>query len=277
MAVRVGFIGLGNIGLPMAENVAAAGFQIMVTDVRDEPCQHLAAKGAKVARSLRELAEFSDLIEIVVVNDEQVEQVTLGPEGVLAAAKRGAVIAIHSTVSLAAVRRIAAAAEPRGVKIIDAMVSGGARGATNRTLCYMVGGEKAAFELARTVFSTSSQTGDRVIHLGPLGAGTIAKIAHNMMLHINTLSAAEGIRLAHKAGVNMEAFKSVIQGGSAQSRMAEHWGWRHELWTLDLPGGPSPTPRHGYKDLQLALDLGHELGVPLPGAALAQQLRDDIA
>jgi 3-hydroxyisobutyrate dehydrogenase-like beta-hydroxyacid dehydrogenase len=158
MVVRVGFIGLGNIGKPMAINVAKAGFDLMVYDLRPEPLQELTETGAKVARSAQEIGAHGDIIELVVVDDAQVEAVTLGEGGVLNGAKPGSVIAVHSTVHPKTIRKLAELAKTKGVSVIDAEVSGGESGAYAKTLCYMVGGDKAAFEKCRPVFATQART-----------------------------------------------------------------------------------------------------------------------
>src|SRR5215831_11547885 len=154
MATRVGFIGLGNMGKPMAINLAKAGFDLMVYDLRPEPMQELAALGAKCAHSAHDISKHAEIIELVV-DDDQVEAVTIEEGGVLGAARAGTVIAIHSTVHPRTVRKVAALAEAKGVTVIDAEVSGGERGAYAKTLCYMIGGDKGAFEKCQPVFATS--------------------------------------------------------------------------------------------------------------------------
>ena len=212
MATRVGFIGLGNIGKPMAVNVAKAGFDVMVYDLRQEPLQELATLGAKVARSAQEIGAHGEIIELVVVDDAQVEAVILGEGGVLNGAKPGSVIAIHSTVHPRTIRKIAELAKAKGVGVIDAEVSGGDRGAQNKTLCYMVGGDKALFEQCRPVFATS---GANIFHLGELGSGAIAKLAHNLIVYVNMMAASEGMHLAEKAGLDLKAMQEVVHAGAA--------------------------------------------------------------
>jgi 3-hydroxyisobutyrate dehydrogenase-like beta-hydroxyacid dehydrogenase len=268
MATRVGFIGLGNIGKPMAVNVAKAGFDLMVYDLRQEPLQELAAVGAKVARSAQEVGAHGEVIELVVVDDSQVEAVTLGEGGVLNGAKPGSVIAIHSTVHPKTVRKIAELAKAKGVGVIDAEVSGGERGAQAQTLCYMVGGDKAPFEKCRPVFATS---GANIFHLGELGSGAIAKLAHNLIVYVNMLAASEGMRLAEKAGLDLKALQEVVHAGAGQSRVADNWLQQRKLKDT-YTTGPQGLMQLIHKDLRLALELGHDLGLSLPGAALTQQL-----
>lgn len=270
MSTHVGFIGLGNIGKPMAINVAQAGFDMMVYDVRPEPCQELAAVGAKVARSAHEVGAHGDIIELVVVDDAQVEAVTLSEGGVLSGAKPGSIIAIHSTVHPRTIRKVAALAQAKGVHVIDAEVSGGEHGAIAKTLCYMVGGDKAIFERCRPVFATS---GANLFHLGDLGAGSVAKLAHNLIVYVNMLAASEGMRLAETFGLDVETMQQVVHAGAAQSRVADHWS-RQRKMKETYTTGPQALLQLMYKDLRLALELGHDLGLALPGAALAQQLLD---
>lgn len=268
MATRVGFIGLGNIGKPMAINVAKAGFDLMVYDLREEPLKELAALGATVARSASEVGAHGEIIELVVVDDAQVEAVTLGEGGVLNGAKPGSVIAIHSTVHPKTVKKIAELAKAKGVGVIDAEVSGGERGAQAKTLCYMVGGDKALFEKCHPVFATS---GANIFHLGELGAGAAAKLAHNLIVYVTMLAASEGMRLGQKAGLDLQALQEVVHAGAAQSRVADNWLQQRRLRDT-YTTGPQGLMQLIYKDLRLALELGHDLGLSLPGAALTQQL-----
>ena len=268
MATRVGFIGLGNMGKPMAINLAKAGFDLMVYDLRAEPMQELAALGAKSARSAQEIGSHAEIIELVVVDDAQVEAVTFEEGGVLASAAPGTVIAIHSTVHPRTIRNVAALAQAKGVTVIDAEVSGGERGAYAKTLCYMVGGDKAAFEKCRPLFATS---GSNIFHLGELGAGASTKLAHNLIVYVNMLAASEGMMLARQAGVQPAAMEQVVHAGAAQSRVADHWSQQRQLGAT-YTTGPQGLLQLIHKDLRLALELGHDLGLSLPGAAVTQQL-----
>jgi len=272
MATRVGFIGLGNIGKPMALNVAKAGFDLLVYDVREDPLKELAAAGAKVARSAQEVGAHGEIIELVVVDDAQVEAVTLGEGGVLNSATPGSIIAIHSTVHPKTVRAIAEFAKAKRVGVIDAQVSGGERGAYARTLCYMVGGDKALFERCRPVFATS---GANIFHLGELGAGAIAKLAHNLIVYVNMLAASEGMKLAEKAGLDLKALQEVVHASAGQSRVADNWLQQRQLKDTYTTGAQG-LMQLIHKDLRLALELGHDLGLPLPGAALTQQLIERV-
>ena len=268
MTTPVGFIGLGNIGKPMAINLAKAGFDLMVYDLRAEPMRELTALGAKAARSADEIGAHGEIIEVVVVDDAQVEAALLGEGGVFSGAKRGSIIAIHSTVHPRTVRKLAEQAAAKGLTLIDAEVSGGERGAIAKSLCYMVGGDKAAFEKCQPIFATS---GANIFHLGELGAGAITKLAHNLIVYVNMLAASEGMRLAEKAGVDLKSMERVVHAGAAQSRVADHWSQQNNLKDT-YTSGPRGLMELIHKDLRLALELGHDLGLSLPGAALTQQL-----
>jgi len=262
--MRVGFIGLGVQGKGLAINLAQAGYDIMVRDVREEPMKDLAAVGARVAKSVREVGEHGEIVEVCVVDDAQVEQVVLGDDGVLAGAHAGTIIAIHSTVHPDTIARVAARARERNVEVLDAAVSGSEAGARNKTMCYMVGGSKEAFEKCRPLFATS---GNRIHHAGELGAGIRAKLAHQVIIGINMLSAFEGMRLGVKSGVSADALEAVISDGAAQSLVADHWqNFRPGAHAMQL----------FYKDLRLALDFAHSIGIEMPGAALAQQLLREV-
>jgi len=268
MTTRVGFIGLGNMGKHMAINIAKAGFDLMVYDLRAEPMRELTALGAKAARSADEIGAHGEIIEVVVVDDRQVEAALLGEGGALSAAKRGSIIVIHSTVHPRTVRKLAEQAAAKGVTLIDAEVSGGERGAIAKSLCYMVGGDKAAFERCRPIFATS---GANIFHLGALGSGAITKLAHNLIVYVNMLAASEGMRLAEKAGVDLKSMEQVVHAGAGQSRVADHWSQQRKLKDT-YTSGPRGLMELMHKDLRLALELGHDLGLSLPGAALTQQM-----
>lgn len=257
---KVGFIGLGEQGKPMAINLAKSGFNLIVHDSRREPVDELIAMGAESAHSPREVAAGSEIIEIAVVDDAQVEAVVMGDDGIIAGARPGSVIAIHSTIRPATVRKIATESARRGIAVVDAPVSGGSRGAQLRTMCYMVGGEKVLVERCRPIFETSAKS---LFHVGPLGAGMTAKLAHQVIICLNVLAASEGMALAAKAGLDLTMMQEVVRAGGAQSRVADNW----------IKNKPTPNAsRLWYKDLMLALEFADELGLALPATSMAQEL-----
>ncbi|HEX9879289.1 MAG TPA: NAD(P)-dependent oxidoreductase [Candidatus Binatia bacterium] len=272
MIRRTGYIGIGNIGGPIAANVVRAGFDLMVCDLRDGPMKELAALGAKTSRSPMEVGKHAELVEISVVDDHQVEAVVAGEDGVLRGAEPGAIIAIHSTVHPRTVKQMGRLAKERGVRVVDAAVSGGERGARAKTLCYMVGGEREDFEKCRPVFATS---GKEIFHVGPLGMGVVAKAAQQAIVMMNRLSAYEGMTLGEKAGLDPKVLQAVVHASSGRSNVASSWDVYRHIGTSD-PAAARERLDAFYKGLMPALELGHELGVPLPGLALTQQLLERI-
>lgn len=257
---RVGYLGIGNIGEPIAANVLAGGFDLMVFDLRSEPLARMRSAGAKIAGSLRELGAHAQLIEVSIAGDGQIEAALLAADGVLSAMARDSVLALHSTMSPATVRRIAAVAAPAHVHVIDAQVSGGKGGAVERRLCYMAGGDPAIFERCRPVFQTS---GSALFHMGPLGAGASAKLAQQMMTCMHIAATAEGARIAAAAGVDKEQFFTLLHASAGQSYIADNW---EHLSNCDRE-----LTEGFYIGLKPALEMAHALGVPALGTALAQQ------
>lgn len=262
--MRVGFIGLGTQGKPLATNIASAGFDLTVYDVRAEPMTELATLGAKTAKSPRDVGAACDLILVCVLNDAQTESTLLGPNGVLSTAKPGTLIVIHSTIDPASVSKIAEEARAKQIEVVDAAVSGGANGAKTKTMSYMVGGSEQALAKCRPVLEAS---GTKITHTGVLGTGIRAKLAHQLIICVNMLAAYEGMNLGLKAGLAPELLQKVISEGAAQSRIADLW--------FQLKLG-SQERQVFYKDLQLCLKYAHDLGLSVPGAALVQQLIPDI-
>lgn len=174
---KIGCIGLGNMGKPMAVNIAKAGFDLTVYDIRPEPLEELKRLGAKGARSPAEVGERCDIIELVVVNDAQVEDVTLGEGGVLAGAKPGSILVIHSTVHPHTCQQVAEQAKAKGVGVVDAAVSGGEEGSRAGTLTIMVGGGARLLEECRPVFEV---VGQNIFHLGDVGMGEAGKLANHL-------------------------------------------------------------------------------------------------
>jgi 2-hydroxy-3-oxopropionate reductase len=262
--MRAGFIGLGVQGKHLAINLVKAGHDVVVYDVRGEPLRELAAEGAKIARSNREVGEHAEVVEVCVVDDRQVEEVIAGPDGVLKDAKPGSTVVIHSTVHPATIAKMDELCRKQQVEVVDAPVSGSEAGAKNRTMCYMVGASREAFARCHPLFSTS---GNNIFHVGGVGAGIRAKLAHQVMICINMLSAFEGMELGTKAGVSADALEKVVHAGGAQSLVADNWQKFN-------PGRASAGIF--YKDLRIAIEFAHELGISIPGAALTQQMIERV-
>lgn len=267
MPLKIGFIGLGSMGRPIAVNIAKTGFDLTVYDLREEPCQELASLGAKVASSARQVAELSDVVEIIVVDDEQTEQVVAGEQGVMHGAHPGMIVALHSTILPATVRKIAAWCSPKGVEVIDAPVSGGQKGAEDRQLCYIVGGEAKTLEKCRPIFDTSAS---HIFHLGELGTGVLAKMLIQVVVGLNMIAAHECELLCDKTGLDFKSLQDVLHVSAGQSFVLDHW-----LGRFKRPGEPEAVRRQRLevfsKSLAPALELARDVGVSLPGTALAQR------
>ena len=252
----------------MAVNIAKAGFDLTVCDLRSEPCQELASFGAKVASSAREVAQQSDIIEIVVVDDEQTERVVAEDQGLIHGARSGSIVAIHSTILPATVRKIAARCRAKGLDVIDAPISGGQKGAQDRELCYMVGGDPAILEKCRPVFDISAS---HIFHLGELGMGATAKMLIQIVVCLNMVAAHECELLCEKTGLDFKRLQAVLRVSAGQSFVLDHW-----LGRFIRPEDSQPVRRQRAevfsKSLSPALDLAHDVGVSLPGTQLAQNL-----
>jgi 3-hydroxyisobutyrate dehydrogenase-like beta-hydroxyacid dehydrogenase len=268
MPIKIGFVGLGAMGKPIAVNIVKAGFDLTVYDLREEPCQELATLGAKVASSARQVAELSDIVEVIVVDDDQTEQVIAGEKGLIHGARPGLMVAFHSTLLPATVRKLAAMCRDKGIEVIDAPVSGGQKGAEDRQLCYMVGGEAKVLEKCRPVFETSAS---HIFHLGELGTGALAKMLIQVVVGLNMIAAHECEVLCDKTRLDFKSLQEVLHVSAGQSFVLDHW-----LGRFKRPGEPEEVRQQRLevfsKSLVPALELARELGVSLPGTALAQEL-----
>jgi len=269
---KVGFIGLGRMGKPMAVNLLRAGVGLVVHDSRQQPVLELANLGATIASSPREAAEAVDLVEIVVVDDAQVEEVLLGDRGVLQGARDGTIIVIHSTVYPQTVKKMAKPAAAKGVQVIDAPVSGGEAGAREKSLCYMVGGDLALLERCREVFSTSAS---EIFHVGALGSGATAKMIVQVVTCINMLAAHEAEMLAAQGGLDFAALQKVLHASSGQSFVTDNWINRFKLAQDPIENRRRRTEVF-QKSLAPAIEMARQLGLFLPGAALAERLFPQI-
>jgi 3-hydroxyisobutyrate dehydrogenase-like beta-hydroxyacid dehydrogenase len=273
MTTRVGFIGLGNIGKPMAERLVTGGLSPIVFDVRAVARTALAARGARVAASCAEVAREADVIGICVRDDADVRSATLGPDGVIAHARPDAIIAIHSTVLPGTVRVVGRIAAERGVGVIDAPITGAAVGAETGTLTYMVGGPAELVDRCRPVFATAA---GRIVHTGALGSGAIAKLCNNLMGYLGFLAAYEATLLADNGGLSFDAMVEVTRGGHLTELMHGFAGFRRRIGADPDDAALQARARDfadlAEKDLAVTLAFAREQGITLPGTALCQQL-----
>ncbi len=269
-ASAVGFIGLGQIGRPMAARLIDWPGGLWVYDVDPAATAELENGGAKVAGSPRELAEHVSHVSVMVRDDDQVRSVLAGPGGVLAGAARDCVIAVHSTIHPDTAREAAELAARSGAVLLDAPVSGGAMGAQDGKLAILVGGDEAGFTASREVLE---RMGELVVHLGPVGAGTAAKLARNLLHFVAFTAATEAARLAEAAGIDLPTLGKVVRHTDAITGGPGAIMWRDTA-------GPVAADDHwfaildhvrqlGEKDLALAVELGDRLDVDTPLADLA--------
>jgi 3-hydroxyisobutyrate dehydrogenase-like beta-hydroxyacid dehydrogenase len=273
MTIRVGYIGLGDMGKAMASNLAPKGFDVRVYDLDPKPMEELAGAGAKAARSCREVGEHAEVLSICVPADAHVETVLLGENGALDGMAKGSVIAIHSTVQPATIERMAAAARERGVRLIDVCVSGGREIAEKGALTLLIGGEASDLEKARPVLEAYGTT---LLHAGALGAGARLKLAVNLLTYVNWAAAAESFRLAKASGLDTEVFlKAVISNGQL-STMQQRFIMGQKLSDEAAAGEAYQSfvriqMFNAEKDLAHALELGRSCGIALPAAGLVSQ------
>ncbi|MCD4526012.1 NAD(P)-dependent oxidoreductase [Nocardioides sp. cx-173] len=264
---RVGFVGLGNIGRPMALRLASGADDLHVYDVAPEPVAELVAAGATAADSVAGLAGRVEVLCVMVRDDDQVGEV-LGEA--IAAARPGLVVAVHSTVAPQTPRRLEAAASRHEVLVVDAPVSGGAMGAADGTLAILVGGSEDAYAAARPVLE---RMGSLVVHAGPIGAGTQMKLARNLMHFVAFTAATEAQRLAEASGLDLRTLGEVVRHTDAVTGgpgAIMHRDTAAPIAEGDFWFGVLDHVRAlGEKDLRLATDLADLLGVDVPLARLA--------
>ncbi len=262
--MRVGFIGLGNMGLPMAANLLKAGFALTVYNRTRSRAEELAALGASIADSPAELTRGADIVLSCLADVAASREVFLGPNGVVASARAGQILCDHATVDLATSRAVDAAAREKGAFFLDAPISGGPEGAKAGTLSIMAGGEREPFKKACPVFRAMGKT---VIHMGRNGSGTVTKLANQLLVGVHALAACEALTLARKAGAHLGKVMEVLKNSWGQSRVLERSAPR--LLARDF--GPSAAPaRNLHKDLSIIRRLGEELKLDLPAAAAAE-------
>ena len=264
----VGFIGLGNMGAGMAGNVLQAGYPLVVHDVREEAARRLGARGARVAASPAEVAGLSDVTFTSLPGPAEVEAVAVGPRGVLEWIRAGGVYVDLSTSRPTLIRALEPRFRAQGAHVLDAPVSGGKTGAETRNLAVMVGGERAVYERVKPVLDA---IGDKVFYAGAIGAGSVAKLVHNMIGHGVRQAIAEGLTLGVKAGVEAEELWECIRRGALGRMHVLHEGLPRTLFRGRFEPAMFSLAL-ARKDIGLAIELGREYDVPMPVAVLAEQI-----
>jgi 3-hydroxyisobutyrate dehydrogenase-like beta-hydroxyacid dehydrogenase len=268
--LRIGFIGLGNMGGPMALNLVKAGaHEVCIYDVRRAAAAAHLEAGATWAESPRAAAAQCELLMTSLPGPPEVEQVVNGEDGIAHSLRPGSIYVDLSTNSPSLVRRIAGALKEKGVDVLDAPVSGGAVGAKAASLTIMVGGDEAIFRKVLPVFETIGAK-DQIIHVGAIGAGNVAKLAHNQLCMVTSAAIAEAFTMGVKAGVAPDALFKVVSGGAFGRGMLLQ-GLPAVVFKGNFDRPATFALKLAHKDLALATELGREFQVPMPLAALVEQ------
>ena len=262
---RIGFIGLGLMGSGMSMNLLKAGFPLTVWNRTKSKMKPLTDAGAKGAGSPKEVAEASDIVVCIVTDSPDVEEVLLGPEGAIHRARPGAIVIDMSTISPSVTRRVAEELGEKGVKMLDAPVSGGAIGARDGTLSIMVGGDEAVFEECLPVFEAMGRT---VTHVGGNGMGQTVKLVNQILVGTTMLGVAEALMFAKKSGVDLEKCHQAVSGGAAGSWQLTNNGAR----LLRGDHEPGFKVKDYLKDLRLIMEAAAEMKMPLVETSVVHQM-----
>jgi 2-hydroxy-3-oxopropionate reductase len=265
---KIGFVGLGIMGKPMAKNLLKAGYDLTFYARRLEVVDEVAAAGGKPVESAKAVAEAADIVVTIVTADPQVREVILGPDGVLEGASEGKLIVDMSTISPLTIREVAEVAAKNGVRVMDAPVSGGDTGAIAGTLTIIAGGEKADFDRCAGIFAAMGKA-ENIFHVGAVGVGQTVKIVNQLIGTINMASIAEGLVLGIKAGADPEMMRQVISVSSGNSTLFQG---RAKDFLLKDSFEPGFFLDLAKKDLGIGVDLGKALNVPVPIGAAAYQM-----
>ncbi len=265
MPETIGFIGLGIMGKPMAYNLMKAGYELVISNRNPVPANELAAEGAITVGSPQAVAEQSDVVITMLPDSPHVRAVVTGEKGVLAGAKAGTLVIDMSTISPVVTQEVAQAAHVRGVRMLDAPVSGGDVGAQQGTLSIMVGGSAEDFAQAKPIFEVLGKT---IVHVGEVGAGQVVKACNQIVVALTIEAVSEALVLGSKAGVDPAVILQVLSGGLAANRVMEVRG--PNFLKHDFRPGFKIALHH--KDLGIALAAGREYGVALPVTAIVDQM-----
>ncbi|AKL94609.1 2-hydroxy-3-oxopropionate reductase GarR [Clostridium aceticum] len=267
--MKIGFIGLGIMGKPMAKNLVKAGYQLVVLDLNKPAVEELKALGAEVGTSNADIASKCEVIITMLPNSPQVKQVVLGENGVIEGAKPGTVVIDMSSIAPLASREIYAALEEKEIHLLDAPVSGGEPKAIEGTLAVMVGGKKEVFDKYYDVMKVMAAS---VVYVGESGAGNVAKLCNQVVVALNISAVSEALILAKKAGVDPDLVYQAIRGGLAGSTVME----AKAPMIMDRNFQPGFRIDLHIKDLNNVLETSHGVGVPLPLTAQVMEIMQAI-
>ncbi|MFZ7102774.1 MAG: NAD(P)-dependent oxidoreductase [Peptococcaceae bacterium] len=264
--MKLGFIGLGAMGKPMAQNLLNANYRLYVYDIVEKSADEMANSGAYKCLNPQDLATKVDVIITMLPNSAIVESVMTGSTGIFSGAREGQIIIDMSSVAPHSTQKMAALAAEKGLKYLDAPVSGGATGACAGTLTIMVGGEKEVFEAVKPVLNI---LGNKIKHIGQVSLGDAVKLINNLLLGVSMSAVAEALVLGKKLGLDPEVMFEMIKSSSGRSYALEAKVPNFIFKNAFNPGFAIDLQ---YKDLELAIETGKRLGVPLPVTNIAQQV-----
>jgi len=268
---KLGFIGVGIMGKPMASHLITAGHTVHVYDLVSEPVKELCSLGAKACSRCKEIAQESGIVFIMVPDTPDVEVVLFGKDGVADGIRSGSIVVDMSSISPIATKEFAKKLGDLGVKMLDAPVSGGQVGAEKGTLSIMVGGEREVFEQVKPYFELM---GKNIVHVGENnGDGQTCKVANQIVVALTIEAVAEALLFASKAGADPRKVREALLGGFAQSRILEIHGQR----MIERNFAPGFRTRLHQKDLNLALQAARSLRLSLPGTSIVQELLNGVA
>ena len=265
MTKKTGFIGLGAMGHPMAQNILKAGIPLVIHDIDAGKTKILSESGAIVASSPMEVAKMADRIVCLVETTDQANDVICGPEGIIHGARNGSIVICMSTIDPLVAKRIGADLDKKNIRMLDAPVSGGTGRATEATLSVIVGGEKHVFNECQDIFDA---VGNNVFHIGELGKGLIMKLINNMLGITNTITLIEGLTIGVKSGIGLETMLGVLKTSSGASAAVDLRVPRIIEDNFE-PGG---TMDIVYKDQELVTAYAKQIGVPTLMANVSQQV-----
>ena len=266
---KIGFIGVGIMGKPMARNLMKAGYSLVVHDMNRDPVNELVGEGATAASSSKEVAEKNDVVITMLPDSPDVDAAVFGSGGVSEGVQSGALFVDMSSIAPGVARKVYQALKEKGVESLDAPVSGGEVGAVGGTLSIMVGGPEEAFQRALPLFEIM---GKNIVHIGDPGAGQVTKACNQIVVGLTIQAVAEALTLARKSGVDPAKVRDALLGGFAQSRILELHGKR----MLDRNFDPGFRIRLHRKDLAVALQTGRELSLPLFLTSQAAELMNSL-
>jgi 3-hydroxyisobutyrate dehydrogenase len=254
---KLGFVGVGTMGEPMAANLLRAGYTVSVLDPNPEPVARLVAQGATAARTATEMAAQVDVLLCSLPNDAIVESVLLGPDGVVVGGKTGLVVVDTSTISPLTAKRLAAALEPRGIATLEAPVSGGQTGAIAGTLAIMVGGSREAYDKVLPVLQA---IGKSITYVGDHGSALVVKLCNNLITGAIMVATSEALTMAAKAGIDPGLVHAILSNSTARGWILQEYVGRTMLVGNTQPGFKLALQ---HKDEGLALEYGKQMGVPM--------------